>query len=140
MGYVSFAGHKRQRIECSAPSTVQSGPSLGVRFQAPQPHENLPKGGTYSPGRGVASPRVRCSKDFTRREMSEKEAGIEVQGKVEEASGGMYRVKLDQGPVVLAYASGRMKRFHIRIITGDRVKVELSPYDLTRGRITYRDK
>ena len=72
--------------------------------------------------------------------MSEKEAGIEVQGRVEESSGGMYRVKLDQGPVVLAYPSGKMKRFHIRIVTGDRVKVELSPYDLTRGRITYRDK
>ncbi len=72
--------------------------------------------------------------------MSEKEAAIEVQGKVEESSGGMYRVKIDQGPVVLAYASGRMKRFRIRITPGDRVKVELSPYDLTRGRITYRDK
>ncbi len=55
--------------------------------------------------------------------MSEKEAGIEVQGRVEESSGGMYRVKLDQGPTVLAYASGKMKRFHIRIITGDRVAV-----------------
>jgi translation initiation factor IF-1 len=75
-----------------------------------------------------------------RRKMSEKEAGIEVQGKVEEAIGGMYRVKVDQGPTVLAYASGRMKRFHIRIVMGDRDKVELSPYDLTRGRITYRDK
>jgi translation initiation factor IF-1 len=72
--------------------------------------------------------------------LSEKEAGIEVQGRVEESSGGMYRVKLDQGPIVLAYPSGKMKRFHIRIITGDRVKVELSPYDLARGRITYRDK
>jgi translation initiation factor IF-1 len=72
--------------------------------------------------------------------LSEKEAGIEVQGRVEESSGGMYRVKIDQGPTVLAYPSGKMKRFHIRIITGDRVKVELSPYDLTRGRITYRDK
>ncbi len=69
--------------------------------------------------------------------MSEKEAGIEVQGRIEESSGGMYRVKLE---IVLAYPSGKMKRFHIRIITGDRVKVELSPYDLTRGRITYRDK
>src|ERR1700757_414620 len=75
-----------------------------------------------------------------RREMSEKEAGIEVQGKVEEARGGLYRGKVDQGPTVLAYASGKMKRFHIRIITGDRVKVELSPYDLSRGRITYRAK
>jgi translation initiation factor IF-1 len=78
--------------------------------------------------------------DQKRRKMSEKEAGIEVQGRVEESSGGMYRVKIDQGPTVLAYPSGKMKRFHIRIITGDRVKVELSPYDLTRGRITYRDK
>ena len=77
----------------------------------------------------------------TKRSMSEKEAGIEVQGTVEEAlAGGMYRVKVDQGPVVLAYASGKMKKFHIRIIPGDRVKLELSPYDLTRGRITYRDK
>jgi translation initiation factor IF-1 len=74
-------------------------------------------------------------------QMSEKEAGIEVQGTVEEAlAGGMYRVKVDQGPTVLAYASGKMKKFHIRIIPGDRVKLELSPYDLTRGRITYRDK
>jgi len=73
--------------------------------------------------------------------MSEKEAGIEVQGTVEEAlAGGMYRVKVDQGPTVLAYASGKMKKYHIRIIPGDRVKLELSPYDLTRGRITYRDK
>ncbi len=72
--------------------------------------------------------------------MSEKEAGIEVQGRIEDSSGGMYRVRLDQGPVVLAYASGKMKRFRIRMVTGDRVKVELSPYDLTRGRITYRDR
>jgi translation initiation factor IF-1 len=72
--------------------------------------------------------------------LSEKEAGIEVQGKIEESSGGMYRVRLDQGPVVLAYPSGKMKRFRIRMVTGDRVKVELSPYDLTRGRITYRDR
>jgi len=76
-----------------------------------------------------------------RRAMSEREAGIEVKGTVEEAlAGGMYRVKVDQGPTVLAYASGKMKKFHIRIIPGDRVKLELSPYDLTRGRITYRDK
>ena len=70
--------------------------------------------------------------------MSEKEAGIEVQGTVEEAlAGGMYRVKVDQGPTVLAYASGKMKKFHIRIIPGDRVKLELSPYDLNRGRNVY---
>jgi translation initiation factor IF-1 len=92
------------------------------------------------PPGGLPRGRFVFSKSCKRREMSEKEAGIEVQGKVEESSGGMYRVKIDQGPTVLAYASGKMKRFHIRIIAGDRVKVELSPYDLTRGRITYRDK
>ena len=80
------------------------------------------------------------SSERTGETLSDKEAGIEVQGRIEESSGGMYRVKLDQGPVVLAYPSGKMKRFHIRMVTGDRVKVELSPYDLTRGRITYRDK
>lgn len=73
--------------------------------------------------------------------MTEKEAGIEVQGKVDEVlAGGMYRVKVDQGPIVLAYASGKIKKFHIKIVLGDRVKLEISPYDLTRGRITYRDK
>jgi translation initiation factor IF-1 len=82
-----------------------------------------------------------ANKGYEKGRMSEKEAGIEVQGTVEEAlAGGMYRVKVDQGPTVLAYASGKMKKFHIRIIPGDRVKLELSPYDLTRGRITYRDK
>jgi translation initiation factor IF-1 len=73
--------------------------------------------------------------------LSEKEEGIEVEGTVEEAlAGGMYKVAVDKGPSVLAYASGKMKKFHIRIVPGDRVKVELSPYDLTRGRITFRDK
>jgi translation initiation factor IF-1 len=76
-----------------------------------------------------------------RTQVSEKEAGIEVEGTVEEAlAGGMYKVAVDKGPSVLAYASGKMKKFHIRIVPGDRVKVELSPYDLTRGRITFRDK
>ncbi len=73
--------------------------------------------------------------------MSEKEAGIEVQGKVEEVlAGSMYRIKVDEGPMVLAYAAGKMKKFHIKIVLGDHVKLEISPYDLTRGRITYRDR
>jgi translation initiation factor IF-1 len=50
----------------------------------------------------------------------------------------MYRVQLDDGPEILCYSSGRMRRFRIRILTGDRVTVELSPYDLNRGRIVYR--
>ena len=50
----------------------------------------------------------------------------------------MYRVRLDNGHETLAYTAGRMRRFRIRIAPGDRVRVELSPYDLTRSRITYR--
>ncbi len=52
----------------------------------------------------------------------------------------MFRVKLDNEHVVLGHISGKMRRHYIRILAGDRVMVELSPYDLTRGRITYRYK
>jgi len=50
----------------------------------------------------------------------------------------MFRVQLDNGHEVLGYTSGRMKRFRIRMLVGDRVRIELSPYDLERGRIVYR--
>jgi translation initiation factor IF-1 len=70
--------------------------------------------------------------------MPKKEA-IEVEGKViEPLSNAKFRVELDNGHKVLAHISGKMRMHYIRIIVGDRVKVELSPYDLTRGRITYR--
>lgn len=66
---------------------------------------------------------------------------IEVEGTVVEAlPGTMFRVELDEGHAVLAYLSGKMRKYYIRILLGDRVKVELSPYDLTKGRITYRFK
>ena len=52
----------------------------------------------------------------------------------------MFRVSLENGHSVLATIAGKMRRFHIRVLTGDRVKVEVSPYDLTRGRITFRHK
>jgi len=52
----------------------------------------------------------------------------------------MFRVKLESGQDVLAKISGKMRKHYIRILPGDKVKVELSPYDLTRGRITYRNK
>ena len=51
-----------------------------------------------------------------------------------------YRVKLDNGYTVLAYATGKMAKFRIRVLVGDRVTLEMSPYDLTRGRITFRHK
>jgi translation initiation factor IF-1 len=71
----------------------------------------------------------------------QKEEAIEVEGEVVEAlPNTMFKVELDNGHTVLAHMAGRMRRFRIRINPGDRVKVELSPYDLTRGRITYREK
>jgi len=70
-----------------------------------------------------------------------KEEAIEVEGKViEPLPNAMFKVELDNGHVVLAHISGKMRKFYIRILPGDRVTVELSPYDLSRGRITYREK
>lgn len=64
---------------------------------------------------------------------------LEVEGTVTEALVGIqFRVKLDSGHTVLAYLSGKMRKHYIRVLLGDRVRVELSPYDLTRGRIVYR--
>ena len=66
---------------------------------------------------------------------------IEVEGVVEEAlPNAMFRVVLDNGHKVLAHVSGKMRMNFIRILPGDKVKVELTPYDLSRGRITYRNK
>jgi translation initiation factor IF-1 len=70
-----------------------------------------------------------------------KEDKIDVEGTVTEAlPGTQFRVRLDSGHEVLAYLSGKMRKYYIRILLGDRVRVELSPYDLTRGRIVYRYK
>jgi translation initiation factor IF-1 len=71
--------------------------------------------------------------------MTKQEEKIEVEGTVVEAlPGTMFRVSLEGGHTVLAYLSGKMRKNYIRILLGDRVKVQLSPYDLARGRITYR--
>jgi translation initiation factor IF-1 len=68
-----------------------------------------------------------------------KDEKIEVEGEVVEAlPSTMFRVELEGGQQVLAKISGKMRRHYIRLLPGDRVKVELSPYDLTRGRIVYR--
>ncbi len=68
-----------------------------------------------------------------------KEEKIEMEGEVVEAlRNRMFRIQLDNGHETLGYTAGKMRRYRIRIFLGDRVKVELSPYDLTRGRIVYR--
>jgi len=70
-----------------------------------------------------------------------KEETIQVEGNVlEPLPNAMFRVELDNGHVVLAHISGKMRMHFIKILQGDRVTLELSPYDLTRGRITYRYK
>jgi translation initiation factor IF-1 len=70
-----------------------------------------------------------------------KEEAIEVEGTViEPLPNAMFRVKLENDHVVLAHISGKMRKYFIKILPGDKVTVELSPYDLTRGRITYRVK
>jgi translation initiation factor IF-1 len=70
-----------------------------------------------------------------------KEDGIEVPGVVQEAlPGTMFEVQLETGQVVLAYLCGKMRKFRIKILPGDSVKVMMSPYDLTKGRITFRAK
>lgn len=70
-----------------------------------------------------------------------KENAIELEGTVvEPLPNAMFRVELENGHIVLAHISGKMRMHYIRILPGDKVTVELSPYDLTRGRITYRYK
>ena len=80
-------------------------------------------------------------KVHSRAKVAAKEEKIEIEGEVVEAlPSTMFRVQLDNGHSVLARISGKMRKHYIRILPGDRVKVELSPYDLTRGRITFRMK
>ena len=70
-----------------------------------------------------------------------KQDAIEVDGTVTEAlSNAMFRVQLESGHVIIAHISGKMRQHYIKILTGDRVKVEMSPYDLTKGRISFRYK
>jgi translation initiation factor IF-1 len=66
---------------------------------------------------------------------------IEFEGTISETlPNTMFRVKLENGHEIIAHISGRMRKNYIRILTGDRVKVEMTPYDLTKGRITYRHR
>jgi translation initiation factor IF-1 len=73
--------------------------------------------------------------------MTVKESTLELEGEVTEAlRNGMFRIDLDNGHQTIGYVAGKMRRYRIRIMLGDRVKIELSPYDLNRGRIVYRYK
>ncbi len=73
--------------------------------------------------------------------MTKSEEKILIDGTVAEAlPGTQFRVELDNGHEIIAYLSGKMRKYYIRVLLGDRVTVEMSPYDLTRGRITFRHK
>ncbi len=73
--------------------------------------------------------------------MGVKEQTIELEGEILEAfGGGMFKIAFENGHEALGYTSGKMRRYRIRMNPGDRVKIELSPYDLTRGRIVYRER
>jgi len=73
--------------------------------------------------------------------MVKKEEAIEVDGTVVAAlANTRFRVQLESGHTVIAHVAGRMRKHFIRIVPGDKVRVELSPYDLTKGRITYRER
>ena len=75
------------------------------------------------------------------RTIAGKEDKIEYEGEVVEAfRNGMYKIKLDNGHETLGYTAGKMRRYRIKILPGDRINIELSPYDLSRGRIVYRHR
>jgi translation initiation factor IF-1 len=84
---------------------------------------------------------IGCRRAFEESEDMAKEDSIEVQGTVlETLPNAMFRVEIENGHKILAHISGKMRMHFIKILPGDKVTVELSPYDLTRGRITYRFK
>lgn len=105
----------------------------------------MPDSAAIRPGRVhrlVEYTRVECGQPrlFEKRTMS-KEDCIEVTGTVvEKFPSGLFSVQLDQERTVLAHLAGKLRRNRIRVLAGDRVTLEMSPYDLTKGRITYRHK
>ena len=105
-----------------------------------------PGGQAYRPGRQVRPDRPRPGADHhpterSAEDMPKKDGAIEIEGTVVESlPNAFFRVELDNGHKVLAHISGKMRMHYIRILPDDRVVVELSPYDLSRGRIVYRYK
>jgi translation initiation factor IF-1 len=102
-----------------------------------------PRGGGYrgGGGRGRSSGAPAPRREPKEKQTYEKEKAIEVEGVVAETlPNAMFRVRLESGHEVLAQVSGKMRMHFIKILPGDRVRMELSPYDLTRGRIQYRYK
>jgi translation initiation factor IF-1 len=84
-------------------------------------------------------PRIARTRQDEGGDIAQKEDKVEMTGEIVEAlRNGMFRIRLDNGHETLGYTAGKMRRFRIRMNPGDRVRIELSPYDLDRGRIVYR--
>ena len=143
------AAKARQRRFCAATSWqtelgIGEGPELGELLAELERRAVRRRGARPRRGGRVCPTAARLSHSspvrYARRRMA-KEEKIEMEGEITEAlPNTMFRVKLDNGHDVLGHISGKMRRHYIRILPGDRVKIELSPYDLDRGRITYRYK
>jgi len=89
----------------------------------------------------ILLPMIFANSNFFKETFLSKEEAIEVEGVVKESlPNTMFRVELKNGHLILAHISGKMRKYYIRIVPGDKVKVALSPYDLTRGRIIYRER
>jgi translation initiation factor IF-1 len=124
-GSASVDGLHLARPAGHSPNTpARAGRSSTQHEQYPAPHDR------------VQHPQRRIAED-----MPKKDGAIEIEGRVvEPLPNAMFRVELQNGHRVLAHISGKMRQHYIRILPEDRVVVELSPYDLTRGRIVYRYK
>src|SRR3990170_2551391 len=119
------------RVPASSSSRAKGRRAPRRRTSSPSPPSRPIRGRGRSGGHGL-SPEQGAR-------MKEKEEKLEVEGEVIEAlRSRMFRVRLDNGHEALGYMGGRMKRYRIRVFPGDRVRIELSSYDLTRGRIVYR--
>jgi translation initiation factor IF-1 len=109
-------------------------PATGSRFEVGV--SAAPRGTTFTAHSGDVRQEIRTTED-----MAKKDGAIEVEGRVvEPLPNAMFRIELENGHKVLAHISGKMRQHYIRILPEDRVVVELSPYDLSRGRIVYRYK
>ncbi|HAS12053.1 MAG TPA: translation initiation factor IF-1 [Acidimicrobiaceae bacterium] len=106
-------------------------------MEDPRPDRAIVEGFRTARARRPGQPRRRRS----RRSVAKNNDMIVMEGVVNESlPNASFRVELDNGHLVLAHISGKMRRHRIRVLPGDRVQVELSPYDLTRGRLTFRYK
>jgi len=107
-------------------------PIAGILFQSIMPPRPQNKGRRPAGGRHRYGPPKRSTKD-------EEEKAVEVEGEISSVlAGTMFRVRLESGHEVLAHISGKMRKRFIRLVVGDKVKMEMSPYDLTKARIVFR--